>query len=271
LLAGCESAFFGVVNARSDASDVVARRDIVFDPSHGLALDVYLPADTANAPVVVFFYGGSWKNGQRAWYRWVGQSLASHGIVAVVPDYRKWPSVRMDGFMRDAANAVAFAHAHAREWQGDPERLFVMGHSAGGHIAALLATDAHWLHGVGMEPRQLAGMIGLAGAYDFLPLDETDYIDMFGHTAAEQARSQPVNFVDGDEPPMLLLQGTADREVEPSNAESLAKRMRAHGEPVELRLYPGVGHMGLLFAMRTAKGQGSPLLEVARFAGGVRP
>ncbi|HEV7776029.1 MAG TPA: alpha/beta hydrolase [Luteibacter sp.] len=264
LLGGCAGAFYGVVNARSSATDVLARRDIVFDPAHGLALDVYIPAKAVDAPVVVYFYGGSWERGERAWYRWLGRSLAHEGIVTVIPDYRKWPAVVMAGFMRDAANAVAYVHAHAREWQGDPQRMFLMGHSSGGQIAALLATDGEWLGEVGMRPRQLAGVIGLAGAYDFLPLNR-DETAMFGSTPGEQAGSQPVNFVDGDEPPMLLLQGTADHEVEPSNAESLARHLRQHEETVMLKLYPGVGHMGVLLAMRSPRSQPSSLADAVRF------
>ncbi|TCV93963.1 acetyl esterase/lipase [Luteibacter rhizovicinus] len=265
LLSGCHGIFYGTVNARQASGGVLQQRNVVFDRTTGLALDVYSPVNAAHAPVVVFFYGGSWKNGNRAWYRWMGEALAAKGIVAIVPDYRLWPTVRMDEFMRDSAHAVAWARDNAALYGGDPHSLFVMGHSAGGHIAALLATDARWLGEVGMKPRDLAGFIGLAGAYDFLPLDEDDYIDMFGHTAAEQARSQSINFVDGDEPPMLLLQGESDGIVEPSNAISLEGRMREQGEPVDVRMYPGTGHMGLLFSFGPWTGKSTALPDTLSF------
>lgn len=248
-LSGCHATFFGAVNATQSSSGVTTHADIVYDPAHDLALDVYAPEHVVGAPVVVYFYGGDWRKGKRQWYRWVGEALARRGVVAIVADYRLWPAVRMEGFLRDGANAVRWAHDHAAGYGGNPAHLFVMGHSSGGHIAAMLATDKQWLAHVGMKPRDLAGLIGVAGAYDFLPLDDPGYIDMFGATDAEQARSQPVNFVDGDEPPALLLQGERDTEVYPIEAISLEARYRAMGEPVELKLYPDLGHEKLVFAL----------------------
>jgi acetyl esterase/lipase len=265
LLSGCQSTLFSVVNARQPSAGTVAHQNIVFDATDGLSLDVYAPPNARNAPVVVFFYGGSWKSGKRQWYRWVGEALAAQGIVTVVPDYRQWPKVRLDGFMRDGAEAVRWAHDHAGDFGGDTTHLFVMGHSAGGHIAALLATDARWLGAVGMKPRDLSGFIGLAGPYDFLPLTNDDFIDMFGQTAEQQARSQPVNFVEGDEPPALLLQGEADGTVKPSNALSLQRHYEARGEHVEVKLYPDTGHMGVLFGLGTGKHKAPVLRDVVTF------
>ncbi|MGY3229471.1 acetyl esterase/lipase [Luteibacter sp. HA06] len=265
LLSGCQSALFSVVNARQPSAGTMAHQNIVFDVTDGLSLDVYAPPNARNAPVVVFFYGGSWKSGKRQWYRWVGEALAAQGVVTVVPDYRQWPKVRLDGFMHDGAEPVRWAHDHAGDFGGDTTHLFVMGHSAGGHIAALLATDARWLGAVGMKPRDLAGFIGLAGPYDFLPLTNDDFIDMFGQTAEQQARSQPVNFVEGDEPPALLLQGETDNTVKPSNALSLQRHYEARGEHVEVKLYPDTGHMGVLFGLGTGKHKAPVLRDVVTF------
>jgi acetyl esterase/lipase len=266
LLAGCQATLFSGFNATASKAGVAVQSDIVFDAEHHLALDVYRPTNASHAPVVVFFFGGSWKSGKREWYAWVGKTLAQRGMVVVIPDYRLWPAVKLDGFMQDGARAVAWAHAHAGDYGGDPDKLFVMGHSAGAHIGALLATDAHWLAAVGMRPRQLAGFIGLAGPYDFLPLKDADYIDMFGTTHEEQLRSQPVHFVDGDEPPMLLMQGTTDKIVWPRNAESLARELRQHNEPVEVKLYPDIGHLAILFSIsRPFRGKAPALDDTVQF------
>ena len=263
LLTGCQAALFGSLNASTGKTDVVVQRDVVFDPAHRLALDVYRLPGTEHAPVVIFFYGGSWKSGKRQWYRWVGEALAQRGLVVVIPDYRLWPKVRLDGFMQDAAQAVAWTHAHAGDYGGNSAQLFLMGHSAGAHIGALLATDAHWLNAVGMQPRDLSGFIGLAGPYDFLPLKDSDFIDMFGSTHDAQLRSQPVHYVNGDEPPMLLLQGTTDKIVWPRNAQSLAAAMEHENEPVELKMYPDIGHMAILFAMSRPFRSKAPVLDDA--------
>jgi acetyl esterase/lipase len=268
LLSGCEGTLFAGLNATDRRAGIETQRSVVFDAMHGLKLDVYRPADTTRAPLVVFFYGGSWVRGERAWYRFAGTALAAHGVVTVIPDYRKYPQVKMDGFMQDAARAVAWAHQHAQELGAAPNDIFVMGHSAGGQIGALLATDPSWLMPYGLRPDALAGFIGLAGCYDFMPIpaNEQDMLGMFGRDAASQARAQPVRFVHGAEPPMLLLQGLADHEVQPSNAESLAHALQAQHEDVTLHLYPGVSHNALVFALsRPFRTEAPTLDDVLRF------
>ena len=256
LLGGCADAFFATVGALGTKHGVAASRGIEFDAEHHLALDVFAPKDAAAAPVVVFFYGGSWEAGKRRWYRYVGDALASNGVVAVIPDYRKFPDVRFPAFMHDAARAVAWAREHARDFGGDPGRLFAMGHSAGGQIAALLAADRRYLAAVGLRPRDLAGMIGLAGAYAFLPFVDNE-ARIFGNDAQGRYDSQPINFIDGDEPPMLLLQGLDDDEVPSHNAEVVAERAQAMDGTAVLKLYPGVGHTTILLSF--ARGRASPV------------
>jgi acetyl esterase/lipase len=129
--------------------------------------------------VVVFFYGGSWNSGSRVDYRFVGEALASRGIVTVVADYRLYPQVRYPLFLRDGARAVAWTKAHIREFSGNPQRLYVMGHSSGGYNAAMLALDGEWLAAVGMSPRDLRGWIGLAGPNDFLPIKNPEVRPVF--------------------------------------------------------------------------------------------
>lgn len=264
LLGGCQASLFTAINASAHDKGVDAQTGIVFDPVHDLKLDVYAMSGTTHAPVVVFFYGGSWKSGKRQWYRWLGERLAREGWLVVIPDYRKYPQVSMDGFMRDAAHAVAWVHNNASRLGGNGEQLFLMGHSAGAHIAALLATDGHWLQGEGMQAHKLAGFIGLAGPYDFLPLKEEVFRKIFGNSDEQQIKSQPVHFVDGDEPPMLLLQGKDDHTVDPRNARSLADKLQSTGETVQLRMYPDVGHVGLLLSLSRPFDYKAPSLAAIR-------
>ncbi|HEY8011381.1 MAG TPA: alpha/beta hydrolase [Rudaea sp.] len=260
LLGACAQIYYATIGSADSAHNLVVRRGIVFDPKHAIALDIYAPHNAANAPVVVFFYGGSWEGGRRRWYRYVGEALASNGVIAVIPDYRKYPDVRFPSFMHDAANAAKWTFTHAAEFGGDARRVFVMGHSAGGHIAALLACDKRYLAAVGMQPRDLAGMIGLAGAYAFLPYVE-DEAAIFGDDPKGRYDSQPINFVDGDEPPMLLLQGRNDREVTPNNAEAMAERAQAMDGTAVLKLYAGVDHNQLLVALAHRHGTTAPTLR----------
>ena len=260
LLGGCADVFFATVGVIGGASGVSERNNITFDPEHRLHLDVYAPQNVANAPIVVFFYGGSWEFGKRHWYRYVGDALARNGVITLIPDYRKYPDVQFPKFMHDAARAVAWAREHARDFGGDPQRLFVMGHSAGGQIAALLACDKRYLADVNLTPRNLAGMIGVAGAYAFLPFVEHEP-EIFGDDAQGRYDSQPINFVDGDEPPMLLLQGKDDDEVPPHNAEAMAERAQAMNGTTQLKLYPGVGHSSILLAFARGRVGHAPALR----------
>jgi acetyl esterase/lipase len=258
---GCTNLFFHAVNAGSGAPEPVTR---TYAPDRGLALDVYVPKDAApTRPVALFFYGGSWRRGQRAEYGFVGRALAREGILTLVVDYRLYPSGAFPRFEEDAAAAVKWAKTHAAEFGGDPAHLFLVGHSAGGHIVALLATDGRYLAAEGLKPRDLAGVVGIAGPYDFLPLTDPDIRAVFGPEAG-WAASQPVNFVDGDEPPFLLLQGTGDHVVAPKNADALARRLEAAGEKVELVRYPGIGHFRILLGMRYPR-LAPTLRDTARF------
>lgn len=247
-LVGCKDVFFAAINSTESSRNIAIHRNLEFDGRNGLDLDVYAPANAAGAPVVVFIYGGSWESGKRRWYGYVGKTLASNGIVTMIPDYRKYPDVQFPAFVDDAANAVRWARDHAPEFGGDPSRLYVMGHSAGGQIAALLACDPRYLDAAGMRTSDLTGMIGLAGAYDFLPFVEEEP-QIFGADETSVHDSQPINFVNSAEPALLLLQGEDDDEVEPSNATAMAAKARAAGSPVELKLYPGVGHASIILSL----------------------
>lgn len=247
LLAGCQAAFFRAMNTGGPSIAPVTR---LYAPDTGLNLDVYRPpAASGPTPVVLFFYGGSWRSGERGDYAFVGRALAAKGILTVIPDYRKFPTARFPAFEQDAAAAAQWTFEHAAEFGGDPCRVFVAGHSAGGQIAALLATDASYLNVWHLQPRDFAGAIGIAGPYDFLPLTDPKLIEVFG-PEEDWPLSQPIHFVDGDEPPFLLLQGSADQIVEPRNATALAGALKAAGEAVTVHAYAGIGHFRIVAGMR---------------------
>jgi acetyl esterase/lipase len=251
VLGGCSGT--AMLNAAVPRQTFRASTAIPYGSDARQKLDVYEPFEATAAasphgrPVVVFFYGGSWQNGERGDYLFVGEALASRGFVAVLPDYRTWPEVRFPGFVEDAAAAVRWARDHAAEFGGDPSRIFLMGHSAGAHIAVLLATDGHYLAAQQMSKRDLSGVIGLAGPYDFLPLTDPVLKNVF--PAPLRAASQPINFVNGDEPPMFLAAGKRDTTVDPGNTDRLAAKLRAAGDTVEVKHYPVVGHALLVAAL----------------------
>lgn len=261
-----------LLNVLSPDSGVVTTRDVAYGDGPRNRLDVYAPADARDAPTVVFFYGGSWQEGAKADYAFVARALARDGIVVIVPDYRVYPAVKFEGFMRDGAAAVGWAARHARAYGGDPSRLVLMGHSAGAHIAALLSLDARWLGAVGLDPHSaIAGMVGLAGPYDFLPIEDPVLQTIFG-PPARLADTQPINFVDGSNPPMFLATAAEDTTVRPRNTAALADKVRARGGPVQTRTYAGLDHRTLIGVVSPPLGRLAPVLgEVSAFIRSLRP
>jgi acetyl esterase/lipase len=256
-----------LLNATIPSSGYRKTSGIAYGSDPRQVLDVYVPAAAASAeprPVVVFFYGGSWQNGDRGNYLFVAQALTSRGYVAVLPDYRTYPETAFPGFVNDAAAAARWTRDHAHEFGGDPSRLFVMGHSAGAHLAALIATDPRYLASQSMSKADLRGVIGLAGPYDFLPIKDRTLLDVF--PASTRTESQPVNFVTGHEPPMFLAAGTDDTVVDPGNADRLAAMLRKHGDSVEVKHYNGFGHIRIVSALALPlRGRSTVLADVSAF------
>lgn len=250
-LAGCAS----VLNAATSREGISIRSGIRYSEGPRGVYDLYIPdAASASTPIVVFFYGGSWDSGDRDDYLFVGQSLAAAGVITVIPDYRVYPEVVFPEFVKDGAQAVSEILKASRVGRagipaGD-HPIFLMGHSAGAHIAALLSYDERYLRAAGVPPSAISGFIGLSGPYDFLPLTSERYKRIF--LPETRAASQPVNFADASDPPALLISGLEDRTVEPRNTQALAQSIRQAGGQAEVRLYPDLGHIEAIAALATA-------------------
>jgi len=238
-----------VLNALAPRAGITETTDIRYAPGDLHELDIYAPQADRPAPVVVFIYGGGWKDGNKAEYRFVAAALAARGFLTVVPDYRLFPEVRFPAFLQDNAAAVAWTRANISRYGGDPHRIFLMGHSAGAYNVAMLTLDKQWLAADGLDPdRDIAGTIGLAGPYDFLPLHDPELDEIFA-PAGDLRLSQPITFARGNAPPMFLAAGTADQTVLPRNTEHLAAAIRRNGGRVDERLYQGVNHVKIIGAM----------------------
>ncbi len=230
-------------SAAASAQPVQSSTSIRYAVGARQTLDVYRPP-TRGAPVIVFIYGGSWQNGDKATYSFVGNALAQRGYLTVIPDYRVYPQVRFPGFLEDAAKAVRWARDMAARHGGDPNNIYLAGHSAGAYNAAMLAYDPRWLATVGLSQRQIAGFIGLAGPYDFLPLRDRKLAAIFG--GANRPETQPITYASRRAPPSLLMAGSLDTTVEPSNSSRLAAALEAAGNRVTLRRYPAAAHVTIL-------------------------
>jgi acetyl esterase/lipase len=256
--AGCTP--LDALNATVAEEGVEVTRDVAYGAGPRRQLDVYRLPGAVARPVVVFFYGGSWRSGRRQDYRFVGTALARRGLVAVVADYRVFPEVGFPDFLTDAAQATALVRRQAAGWGGDPKRIVLAGHSAGAHIAAMVALDPRLLAAAGMDRAEIAGLVGLAGPYDFLPMTGAGVRAVFG-AAADSPASQPVTFADGAAPPALLLHGADDTTVLPRNSLSLAARIAGAGGSARAVVYPGTGHIGILMAFAPLFTGRAPVVE----------
>ena len=264
LLAGALSACspLALVNAVSPGGTArsVATAAYGPDPRHGLS--IYRPEKGArNAAVIVFFYGGNWVSGERDDYAFVGRSLAERGFVVVIPDYRLYPQAGYPASLDDSARAVAWTSRRIAQYGGDPKRVFVMGHSAGAYNAAMVALDPRWLRKQGSDPGILRGWIGMAGPYNFLPIENETTREVFPYPATPRD-SQPINHVSAKAPPALLIAARNDKTVEPvRNSGALADRLRSVGVPVREVVYDNVNHATLVATLSAALRRLAPSLD----------
>ena len=251
-----------LANSLAHFDNYTAIEDIAYGDHELNRLSVYTPEHKDNnRATIIFFYGGCWGGCEtlnKEHYLFVAQALTARGFNVVIPDYRRHPEVKFNSIMHDASHAVEWVKAHIAKYGGDPNKLFLMGHSAGAHIAAMLTLNETYL-----KPdtyRSIKGFIGLAGPYDFMPFTDEYQFIVFS-PVKNYPKTQPVNFVDGTEPPLLLLYGNEDSVVKPVNIESLTRTVQRKGGHVESHRYDGVNHIALLGALAIPYQAQDPILN----------
>ncbi len=263
---------YGQLSAGSAFSAVFAdggvrvERDRAYGPHDRHRLDIYRPADGADTgPVVVFFYGGGWRDGEREAYGFVGSALAARGITTVIPDYRLHPEVLFPAFVEDAAHAYRWVAENLAGSAGTSRPIVLMGHSAGAHIAAILAVDGTYVqNGEGRAPPP-AGFIGLAGPYSFDPTTFDTTKEIFA-AVTDASRARPTELVTAKAPPALVIHGLADETVKPWNTRTFAEALGKAGVPVTKLEYPGIGHAGLVLTLSQPFRWRAPVLsEIVEF------
>ncbi len=244
--AACSNAGLTFVNglARFDNYELTANLKYGDDESN--QLDIYQPASSVKA-TIIFFYGGCWgacTSYGREEYRFVGQALADLGYQVIIPDYRLYPDVLFPQIMQDSTEVVAWVNNNIARYGGISDKIFLMGHSAGGHIAAMLTVNEIYLS---PELRQnIKGYIGLAAPYDFI-FDKPYLHKLFA--GLDYVESQPIEYVNGNEPPLLLLYGSEDNTVYPRNIINMTQAVKSKGGRVEAYTFDGVDHVDILAAL----------------------
>ena len=263
VLAGCADLTFSLVNTPARFGSFHRVADVRYGPNPREGLDIYVPKQQTTRAVVIFWFGGSWQNGRKEQYRFVGAALAQRGILTVIPNYRLYPEVRFPELMEDGAKAVAWVHEHARDYGADPKRIVLMGHSAGGHMAALLALNPQYT-----QCACVIGLVGLSGPYALDP--NTDVLRTIFGAPSTPADWQPVRFASTHSPPALLLHGLNDTVVSPSHTRELQSALERQGVRVETHFYPGRSHIDTVGSFSVLiRGRTPALEQTVRFVAGL--
>jgi acetyl esterase/lipase len=267
IMGGLLSACASLLNFTIPRDGYTVTHNIAYGPDARQQLDIYVPTEkAAGSPVIVFFYGGRWETGSKDDYLFAGQALASKGFITVIADYRLYPTISFPVFVEDSAKAFVWAHNHIATYGGNPDNIFVMGHSAGAYDAIMIATNESFIKKAGGEYKWLRGAIGVSGPYDFLPFTDDDIKDMF--STAPDSDTQPITFVHAGMPPMFLATGKGDTTVKPKNTYNFAEKSKALHNSVEVHAYDDVEHIGIILSLAQGFRSKAPLLDdVAAFVG----
>lgn len=253
---------YDILNVMVPEETFSRKTDISYGTKPRHRLDVYTPATLKSKTVVVFLYGGSWKRGKKKNYYFAGAAFASRGFITVVPDYRVYPTVKFPGFIEDAAAAVQWVRLNIGKYGGDPNRIVLVGHSAGAHIASFLALDKRFLTKAKVPQKSIKGVIGLAGPYAFNPLEYSSVRPIF-ENAPNPKDIRPINFARAGAPPMLLMHGVDDGLVAPENSQALAAKLLKFGVDADYVPLEETGHLGVLLGLAKPFDKSSPVIQLA--------
>ena len=226
--------------------------------------------DQTALPVLVFAHGGSWRSGDPVDYGFLARAFVPKRFAVVLVGYRLVKEDSPDGvypaMIEDTARAIQWVYEDIAQYGGDPDRIILAGHSAGAYNVMMAALEGQWLSKKGVDPGAIAGVVGMAGPYDFYPFDSESTIAAFG-PASDPEATQTFNHVRGDAPPVLLIHGEKDSLVKPRNSRELAQLIETAGGTVELSLYPDMEHNDPLIALASPwRSNRTVADEIAEFA-----
>jgi acetyl esterase/lipase len=260
-LSGCSS--LDMVNAFTPSPNGLPVT-LSYGSSERQRVDVYQAG--RRKPLVIFFYGGSWNSGSRTDYRFVARAFNDLGYSVAIPDYRLTPEALYPDFLKDSAQAISLMINRAEEFGADPQRVILVGHSAGAYNAMMVALDQRWLS---PEDRQrIRGVIGLASPVNFLPI-QLPAARLAFHWPNTPRDSQPIEHVSSSSPPILFINANNDPLVDPRiNSIAMAEKLRAANVYVEVENFDGplgmINHARLVATLSPTFQFLSPTLDKSR-------
>lgn len=210
-------------------------------------LDLYLPEGAKDYPVMVFVHGGTWRSGRKEMYGGVGRLFARQGIGTAVINYRLSPQVQHPAHVQDVAQAFAWVHSNIAKYGGRPDRIFLCGHSAGGHLVSLLATDEKYLQAEKLSTADVRGVIGVSGVYVISPV--WLFESAFGSDVSGCLDASPLTHVHPGRPPFLLLYAERDFQFLDEMAEQMGASLKRNGCTAEVCKIPDRNHITIVRKM----------------------
>lgn len=259
-LFSCANTGLKVINGLAKSQHYRSFNDIEYAKYPHNKLNLYLPKEKAIIATIIFYYGGCWghcSQYNKDDYLFVADTLTHYGYAVVIPDYRKFPAVQFPEILSDAKQSTLWVLNHLHGYGIKNDNIFIMGHSAGAHIGALLVADENKLK---ENLFKINGFIGLAGPYDFYPFNAQYMYELFS-PENDYHNSQPINFINGNEPPHLILQGKNDNRVFPHNAINLAKKLKENDINNQLVIYEKMSHAKILLNFSKPLRKNSKVLE----------
>lgn len=223
-------------------------RDIPYGDESWQKLDIYRAQSAdENTPVIVFFFGGGWSWGDKAYFEFIADSFVRRGYTVAIPNYVLYPQGKYPQFVEDGAQAIAWIKNNVGKYQGSAEKVFLVGHSAGAYIAAMAATDKRYLQQAGESTSFIKGVAGVAGPYNFTPKAQ-EYINIFGKENFDSMKV--AQYVTGNEAPMILLHGSGDKTVGLFNQETMAESLGKQNVKHQSVLYnSNITHIKILLKL----------------------
>ena len=220
--------------------------DLAYGENAKQILDVVTSEKCNRSPVIIFVHGGSWRWGQKDYHRSIGKQLARNGILFITIDYRLYPEVKFPSFPEDVALSVKWARENVKKFGGDKNKIFLMGHSAGGHSVSLVGLDSQYLKKWGGGLDWIKGIIPMACPFQFDPTKEFLYRNLFpAEIAAEQMMPMGIE-PEAAIPPFFIMHGFFDPIIRHETASKFAKKINDAGGDAKMKLYNSHGHASLI-------------------------
>jgi acetyl esterase/lipase len=263
---------FGLSAVSSNAGlDGISRiPNLTYGPLERQKLDVYQPVNFKGPrPVMVFTYGGGFKQGSKDEYTFVAEAFSSLGYVTVIFDYRLYPKTTWPAYLEDGAQAVAWVNTNIAKYGGDPKRILIAGHSAGAYIAAMLAVNPDYLRAANVPDGTIKAALTFSGPYEFWNPNQKAHGGFIGADIQEvmgpaetASQTQPIKYVNASTPPFVIIHGTDDGLLEPAQARAMKQKLEDAKVKVIYLEYP-MAHATTILAMaKPLRGLGSTFVDV---------